>query len=182
MLHRANYKKGYLEVVLNIGDTQMTLQDIDYGGGAQDRNIPAVADITMRLVIWGVQYPNPGNDPNREIVTAVWSGAGTVFNITRAQEGSEESTHYIGDNVALLFTADMSREVLIFDDMLTAEDGSIGYLEDTDGDGDMEVQPLEPDGEVSDPEGYSKILVTGGPGAAPYWQFAFATEVGAIRA
>ena len=178
--YRANNKRGYLNALVTPAASQLELQDIDYGGGARDRNIPAEADILMRLVIWGIQYPNPSADPNREIVSAVWSGSGQVFDIVRAQEGTEAKEHYIGDNVALLFTADMSREILIFEDFEDSPIGSIAYTEDTDEDGNMEVLNLLPDDEVSE-EGYKKILVSAGAGEPPYWQFAFSFEVGAAK-
>ena len=179
--YRANNKKGYLNARVLPSDTQLELQDIDYGGGAKERGIPTIASELMRLVIWGVQYPNPSADPDREIISATWSGVGQVFNITRAQEGTEAGDHYVGDNIALLFTADMSREILIFEEFENSPDGSIAYTDDTDEDGEMEVIALLPDDEVSE-EGYMKILVSGGIGEVPFWQFAFADEVGATKA
>ena len=181
--YRANNKKGYLNARMTSSDTRLELQDIDYGGGAKDRNIPIIPDKSMRLVIWGVQYPSPSADPDREIVTAEWletSSSGEVFDIIRAQEGTEAGDHYIGDNVALLFTADMSREILIFEDFEESIAGSIAYTDDLDEDEEMEVLALPPDDEVSE-EGYKKILVSGGVGEAPYWQFVFADEVGASK-
>jgi len=147
--YRANNKKGYLNARVLPSDTQLELQDIDYGGGAKERGIPTIASELMRLVIWGVQYPNPSADPDREIISATWSGVGQVFNITRAQEGTEAGDHYVGDNIALLFTADMSREILIFEEFENSPDGSIAYTDDTDEDGEMEVIALLPDDEVS---------------------------------
>lgn len=148
--YRANNKRGYLNARITSSSTQLELQDIDYGVEEQkDRNIPTIVDETMRLVIWGVQYPNPSADPDREIVSAVWSGSGQVFDITRAREGTEVGEHYIGDNVALLFTADMSREILIFEDFESSPAGSIAYTDDTDEDEEMEVLNLPPDDEVS---------------------------------
>jgi len=181
MLHRANYKKSYLQDTIYPTDIQMTLQDVDYGGGNKDRNIPQTSD-TMRLVLWSVAYPNPSADPDKEIVTAEWV-SGRIYNITRAQEGTKAGTHFTGDNIALLFTADMSSEILIFEDFAESDVGSIAYTKDTDADGDMEVVALGPDDEVSDPEGYKKILVSGGVGkfVDPYWQFAYASEVGANK-
>jgi len=179
--YRANNKRGYLNARVTPTDIQLELQVIDYGGGAKDRNIPTIAGKFMRLVIWGVQYPSPSADLDREIVSATWTGSGRVFDIVRAQEGTEAHDHYIGDNIALLFTADMSREVLIFEDFEESIAGSIAYTDDTDEDEEMEVIALPPDNEVSE-EGYRKILVSGGVGKPPYWQFAFATEVGATKA
>lgn len=178
--YRANNKRGYLNARVLPADSQLTLQDIDYGGGSKDRNIPMIADKLMRLVIWGIQYPNPSAAPDREVVSAIWSGSGYVFNITRAKEGTEAGDHYVGDNIALLFTADLSREILIFEDFEESVVGSIAYTEDIDVDGNMEVLALPPDDEVSE-EGFKKILVSGGVGEPPYWQFAFATEVGALK-
>ncbi len=150
MYYRANNKRGYLNARITSSDIQFELQDIDYGVEEQkDRNIPTIVDETMRLVIWGVQYPNPSADPDREIVSAIWSGGGQIFDMTRAQEGTEAGDHHIGDNVALLFTASMSREILILEDFESSSVGSIAYAEDTDGDGDMEVLSLLPDDEVS---------------------------------
>jgi hypothetical protein len=177
--YRANNKRGYLNARMVPSDSQMELQVIDYGGGAKDRNIPThAADKLMQLVIWGIQYPNPSAAADREIVSAEWD-AGQVFDIVRAQEGTEAHDHYIGDNVALLLTAEMTREILILSDFTETPEGSIAYTEDTDvpPDGTMEVIHLLPDDEVSD-EGYKKILVSGGPGEPPYWQFCWAMEVG----
>lgn len=145
--YRANSKRGYLKARIISSDSQLELQDIGYGGGAKDRNIPTIANELMQLVIWGVQYPSPGADPDREIVSAEWS-TGLVFDIMRAQEGTVAGEHYIGDNVALLFTADMSREILIFEDFEESIAGSIAYTEDTDEDEEMEVLALLPDDEV----------------------------------
>jgi len=178
--YKENNKRGYLNEHILPDDSQVELQDIDYGGVSKDRNIPRVVDKLMRLVIWGIQYPNPSAAPDREIVTAIWSGSGQVFNIVRAQEDTEAGDHYVGDNIALLFTADMSREILIFEDFENSIAGSIAYTDDTDEDGEMEVVALPPDNEVSE-EGYKKVLVSGGVGEAPYWAFAFAEEVGASK-
>lgn len=174
--HKENNKRGWLNGRVLPSDTQIELQTIDYGGGSKDRNIPTVAEL-MRLVIWGVQYPNPSADPNREIVSATWSGSGQIYNVVRAQEGTEAGDHYAGDNIALLLTADLTREILIFEEFEEAAPGSIAYTEDTDEDGNMEVSALPPDDEVS-VEGYKKILVSGGIGESPYWQFVWADEVG----
>lgn len=179
MLYRENYKRGYLQSILSASALSITLETT---AGYTIRDIPAIIGETMRLVIWGVQYPNPSADPNHEIVTATWTGSGQVFTIIRAQEDTTASIHYIGDNVALLLTADMSKEILIFADLENADIGSIGYTDDVDLDGDMEVVPLAPDDEVSDPEGYRKVLVSGGATSYyPYWQFCWADEVGGIR-
>lgn len=147
--YRANNKKGYLNARIIPSDTQLELQNIDYGGGAKDRNIPTIADKLMRLVIWGIQYPNPSADPDREIISATWSGTTQIFDIIRAQEGTDAGEHYTGDNVALLFTAGMSREILIFEDFEESIPGSIAYTDDTDEDGEMEVLALPPDNEIS---------------------------------
>jgi len=179
--YRANNKRGYLNSRVQPDDSQVTLQDLDYGGGSKDRNIPTIADKVMRLVIWGIQYPNPSAAPDKEIVSTTWVGPGQVFDIIRAQEGTEAHEHFVGDNIALLLTAEMTREILIFEDFEESIAGSIAYTDDTDEDGEMEVIALPPDNEVSE-EGYRKILVSGGVGEAPYWQFAFATEVGATKA
>ena len=180
--YRANNKKGYLNARILPSDTQLELQTIDYGGGAKDRNIPTIVDKLMRLVIWGIQYPNPSAAPDKEIISATWTGSGQVFDIVRAQEGTKAKEHYIGDNIALLLTADLSREILIFEDFEDSPDGSIAYTDDVDADGNMEVVALLPDDEVSIPEGYRKVLVSGGDGDSPYWQFVFASEVGASKA
>jgi len=150
--YRANNKRGYLNARIVPSDLRLELQDIDYGGGAKDRNIPVIEGKLLRLVIWGIQYPSPSADPDREIVSAEWlehSSSGQVFDIVRAQEGTEAGDHYIGDNVALLLTADMSREILIFEDFEESIAGSIAYTDDTDEDGEMEVLALPPDDEVS---------------------------------
>lgn len=104
------------------------------------------------------------------------------YAIQRGQEGTEAGIHYVGDNVAGVYSAAMSREILIFEDLRAAIAGSIGYTEDVRSDSDMELLPLVPDNEVSDPEGYMKILCCAGPGEAPFWQFAWADEIGAFRA
>ena len=178
--YKANNKRGYLNARMLPEDTQLELQTLDYGGGSKDRNIPTIVDRLMHLVIWGIQYPNPSADPDREIVAAIWSGSGQVFNMTRAKEDTVAGDHYTGDNVALLFTAELSREILIFENFENSEAGSIAYTEDTDEDGHMEVLDLPPDNEVSE-EGYKKILVSDGVGKAPYWAFAFDEEIGASK-
>lgn len=146
--YKENNKRGYLNGRVLQSDSQLTLQDIDYGGGGKDRNIPRVSGKLMRLVIWGIQYPNPSAAPDREIVSAIWSGSGQIFNITRAKEGTEAGEHYAGDNIALLFTAGLSREILIFEEFEESVIGSLAYTEDTDEDGEMEVLALPPDDEV----------------------------------
>lgn len=179
--YKENNKRGYLNARITPSATQLELQVIGYGGGAKDRNIPTIADKLMRLVIWGIQYPNPSAAPDREIVSAIWSGSGQVFNIVRAQEGTEAGDHYVGDNVALLLTADLTREILIFENFENSPDGSIAYIDDEDVDGNNEVGNLLPDDEVSE-EGYRKILTTGGAvNKLPYWQFVWADEVGGIK-
>ena len=179
--YRANNKRGYLNARITSFDSQLELQVIDYGGGAKDRNIPTISGKLMRLVIWGIQYPNPSADPNKEIVSAEWSGSGQVFDIVRAQEGTEATEHYIGDNIALLFTAGMSREILVFEDFENSKFGSIAYSEDVDVDGEMEVLNLPPDNEVSE-EGYRKVLTSDREGEHPYWEFVWEPEVGAVKA
>jgi len=182
---RKNNKVGFLEQILNAGTLSMTVEDMWYGNTAQDRSLPRELGSKMMLVLWGKSYSNPSSAPDKEIIIAEWSGTGFVYTITSRGVGeTTDQAHYIGDNVALLWTAEMSSEICIFDDILKSGIGSIGYLDDLDVDGCNEVIPLIPDDEVSDPEGYKKILVSGGADKLiyPYWQFAFATEVGAVRA
>jgi hypothetical protein len=179
--HRANNKRSYLVGVIDDVAVQMELVYIDYDDPDKDRNIPEDVTYTLRLVIWGQQYSNPGIDPDREIVEAVWTGIGHVFDIVRGMEGTVAGSHYIADNVALLYTSDMSWEPCIFDTMLKDTIGSIGYTEDIDADGEAEVEPLVPDNAVSPPENYRKILITGGdsPDPRPFWDWVW--NHGAIR-
>jgi hypothetical protein len=177
---RANNRFAWLEQILNIGDTTLVTEDTWLGDISSDRSLPKIEDRDIMLVLWGRRYPNPSADPNREIVIARWSGTGFTWNTTyRGVGGTEENTHYIGDNVALIYTAEMSWEICIFDNLLRAVHGSIAYTDDLDSNGCCEVYPLVPDNEVSE-EGYKKILVTGGSNQTifPYWQFVWATEVG----
>jgi len=181
MFTRENYRFDFLALILNVGETQVTLESVDYGPDPEkNRSIPKVSGESYVCVIWGVQYMNPAADPDREVVWATWAG-GNVYNIQRAMEGSLETQHFIGDNIAMLCTTALVSEVLVFEDFLMALLGSIGYIDDVDG--VKVVQALPPDNEVSVPEGYQKILVTDGVSRTgkPYWQFAFAEEVGAQR-
>ena len=184
MFTRENYRFDFLAAILNIGAIEFEIEGVDYGPDPnRNRSIPKTAGETYICVIWGVQYPNPASDPNHEVVWAQYSGSGNIYTVQRAQENSVESTHYIGDNIAMLCTTALVSEVLIFDDFLLETLGSICYTEDTDLDGVSEVIALPPDNEVSVPEGYQKILVSDGASRSgkPYWQFAFADEVGAQR-
>jgi hypothetical protein len=168
-------------MVLSESATQMELQDIEYYDPAvpadsyKDRNIPTDVSLTMALVMWGQIYPNPSAADDKEIVIATWTGSGRIYDIIRGAESSIPNVHIYGDNVALLWTADMNWEVCIFRTMLKDTVGSIGYTWDTDGDGEMEIEPLQPDDEIFigqlDGLEYNKVLVCGGPSAAPYWDF-----------
>lgn len=61
--------------------------------------------------IWNkTTYPNPGDDPNMEIVL-VTAVSGSTFTITRAQESTTASVHVTGSNIELLFTVGQIVEI-----------------------------------------------------------------------
>jgi len=189
MFYRANNKKGYLlTTILTAEAVEMELEDIEYYSPSapsevyKDRNIPTILGEQIVLVLWGVQYSSPSADPSRELVIAEWTGVGRTYTIARGQEGTTAGVHYAGDNVAGIYSAEMSREILIFETLKAATNGSLGYTENIDDDTSMEVQALVPDGETSDPEGYQKILCCGGSTGFPFWEFAWDPTIGASRA
>jgi len=181
MFYRANSKRGYLAITINDSITEIGIERIDYGGEDKDRNIPIVAGEKIILIIWSKVQPRPGLDDAREIVVAEYlnsdvTGGIDYFTVERAKENTLASTHYIGDNIAAIFTDAMSREILIFEDLRASTIGSIGYTDD------MELEPLIPDNKT-DPGNpatgskcdgkYHKILMCQGSGNAPIWKFAY---------
>ena len=58
----------------------------------------------FRAVIWSVNFSNPSDDINREIVTATLS-SGDTFDIVRAEEGTVAFSWKTGDKIAHIITA-----------------------------------------------------------------------------
>lgn len=102
---RKNFSRAYLSVFLGAGDLTMTVKN--------NSTLP-IADVsqTFRAVIWDyLTYPDPADDPDTEIITAVWS-SGFTYTITRAQEGTVAKDHLIGSKVSLNYTAGVSLDDL----------------------------------------------------------------------
>jgi len=123
---RKNFAKGVLATSLSLAGTTLTVNS--------GHTLPVEAG-TMRLVIWDVAtYPDPSDDPSVEIVTAEYSGTGTVYNIIRAQENTSPSAHVTGSAVALNMTAAVSVENRYQDeevrDVIGAilDDGTLGDI------------------------------------------------------
>lgn len=98
-----NFAHGSLASVLVAGATQLTV--------SPGHSLPELG--TFVLVIWDMEtYPNPSDDPNTEIVEAQYSGVPNVFNIIRGREGTTDSEHAVGNEVALYFTAGVLNTLL----------------------------------------------------------------------
>lgn len=80
---------------------------------AQSATSMTVADATalptsfpFYATIWDdTSYLEPGDDPNMEIVLVIGSSGGNVLSVIRAQEGTNDVEHGVGERVANLFTA-----------------------------------------------------------------------------
>jgi len=123
---RKNFSKGVLATSLSLAGATLTVNS--------GHTLPVEAG-TMRLVIWdSATYPDPSDDPSVEIVTGEYSGTGTVYDITRAQEDTSPSAHVTGSAVALNMTAAVSLETRYSDeevrDVIGAilDDGSLGDI------------------------------------------------------
>lgn len=65
----------------------------------------------FRCTIWNkVYYPDCSLDPNMEIIT-VTNVSGTTFTVVKAQEGTGDNNHSLGDNIELLVTAGVLSEL-----------------------------------------------------------------------
>lgn len=101
---RKNFARGVLASAFDVGHVQLTM--------ATGHNLPTGSD-SFRLVVWNwARYPDPADDTNLEIVTAVYSGTTNIYDTTRAQESTAESLHIKDDRVALHYTAGMSEDDL----------------------------------------------------------------------
>lgn len=97
---RKNFAKATLDGVLLAGSGTLTV--------LTGHTLPVIAG-QMRLTIWNVSaFPDPADDPDLEIVTAVYSGTSNIYNITRAQENTSDVLHPSGSRIALHYTAGMS--------------------------------------------------------------------------
>lgn len=103
-LYKQNFGYGELGAVLNTGVYSMTL--------AVGHNFPTDSTKLFKVLIWDkVTYPEPADDPDKEIVTAYYSGTANVYTITRAEEGTAESVHSSGDACAMTITAALMQEL-----------------------------------------------------------------------
>jgi len=103
---RKNFSKGYL----NSGITELS-NSVTVNSG---HNLPVTAG-QFRLVIWNhINYPDPADDPNVEIVTAWYSGVVNVYNIARAQEDTVAAAHDIGCRCGMHYTAGVSLDDLSY--------------------------------------------------------------------
>jgi len=97
---RKNFSRGYLNSGITESSTQITVNS--------GHTLPTDSG-QFRLVIWDhIHYPDPADDPNVEIVTAIYSGVPNVYNIIRAQEDTAATTHDIGCRCGLHYTAGVS--------------------------------------------------------------------------
>jgi hypothetical protein len=108
---RKNFSRAYLAADIDEDVVQLTVQ--------AGHTLPIEAG-QFRMVIWdNLQYPDPGDDPNTEIVTAEYSGTSNVYNIVRAQEDTLNVSHNQGNRVGCHYTAGVSENDLpIYDSFL----------------------------------------------------------------
>ncbi len=93
---KKNFAHGTLASTLNAAAVQLTM--------TAGHSLPTGSE-EFRLVIWdAVTYPNPSDDSNVEIVTALFN-AGNVYDIIRAEEGTSDVEHASGSKAGLHFTA-----------------------------------------------------------------------------
>lgn len=95
---KKNFAKSYLASGISASDTQLTVLSGEASKFPTSGNFMAT--------IWNKNsYPDPSDDPDREIVQATYSGSGDTFNITRAQEGTQAKAHPANSCFALTITA-----------------------------------------------------------------------------
>lgn len=101
---RKNFAHGVLASNIDSDDEQITVE--------VGHALPITAGEFV-LVIWDMENsPNPADDPNTEIVTASYSGTPNIYDIIRGQEYTLAVNHIKGSEVALHYTAGMSKEDL----------------------------------------------------------------------
>ncbi len=102
---RKNFSRAYLANALGAADTQMVVKNTS--------TLP-IADVSQifRAVIWDyLTYPDPADDPDVEIVIAVWE-SGFTYTLTRGQEGTQAKDHPASSKVSLNYTAGVSLDDL----------------------------------------------------------------------
>ena len=102
----AYLKANFAQATLN-GTLAQSAAQVTVNAG---HSLPEDVGKTFQLVIWDDgTYPNPADDPNVEIVSAVYN-ASNVYDITRAQEGTADVEHASADKAGLHFTAAQANE------------------------------------------------------------------------
>lgn len=87
---------------------------------------PSTGD--FMLTIWDeATYPDPGDDPNMEIVRATARSTDAIT-ITRAQEGTSGVSHAQGSRIAMLITAETLVELGVGSIHLAPQAAKIGHL------------------------------------------------------
>lgn len=103
-LYKQNFGYGELGSALGTGIYTMTM--------AVGHNFPTDPSKLFKVLIWDkTTYPEPADDPAKEIVTAYYSGTANVYVITRGDEGTTESSHASGDACAMTITAALMTEL-----------------------------------------------------------------------
>lgn len=83
------------------------------------------------VTVWNVLYASPGDDSQREIIY-ISTRSGDVLTIgARAQEGTSQVNHAIGDHIALLFTAGTWDQVVDYVDTNVTTEACTGAEIDT---------------------------------------------------
>ncbi|MFA5879925.1 MAG: hypothetical protein WC860_07095, partial [Candidatus Margulisiibacteriota bacterium] len=98
---KKNNAKSTITAQLNIGATSITVFD--------ETVFPTSGDFI--LTIWDSSlYPDPGDDPDMEIVK-VTNVSTNTFTIVRAQENTSDVLHADGSDIQLLITAGQLDEI-----------------------------------------------------------------------
>ncbi len=102
VLKNKNFAKSTLAVGIAPADLSFTVAS---GEGIR---FPQVG--TFIVVLWGLSFGNPSDDPNREVLHATLL-SGDVFTIIRAQEGTSAKSWGVGDKIAHTITAGKVQEL-----------------------------------------------------------------------
>ena len=103
---RSNFGRGYLAT----GITVLSNQIIVRAGHTLTVELGS-----FRAVIWDhLHFPDPADDPNKEIITASYSGVPNVYDILRAQENTIAAVHDIGQRIGMHYTAGVSMDDLSY--------------------------------------------------------------------
>lgn len=97
-LEVANNAKSQLEEAIVDASSSITLRDDSYD------TFPVGQ---FHVTVWNMKYITPSADPNMEIIKVTGDGTAVLTIDARAQEGTSQSDHAVGDKIGNFVTAEL---------------------------------------------------------------------------